>query len=156
MSVSSFRSFGIFLLFSLAFLAGTALTNNQSVTKKVTIPEADRFVPYALTIHVGDSVEWVNSDEDDHRIVTIDEWTTAGHKGLDHLLPGLEHNGGNPGTFTLKFNVPGRFVYRCAFHSHLDSNHQPVAPGPKGGVEDSKGNFGTPMTGVISVLPADQ
>jgi hypothetical protein len=26
-------------------------------------------------------------------------------------------------------------------------------PGPDGGIEDANGNFGTPMSGVITVLP---
>lgn len=98
---------------------------------------------------------WTNNDEDDHRIVTVDAFTTAGHLGLNHLLKGLENNGGHPGTFTLKFSIPGRFVYRCAFHSHLDAAHQPVAPGPKGGIQDSNGNYGTPMMGVVTVLPPE-
>ena len=156
MSVSSSRSSWILFLSLFALLPGVALASNQAVTKKITIPEEDRFVPYALTIHVGDSVEWVNMDEDDHKILSVDAWTTADHKGLVHVLPGLDNNGGKPGTFTLKFAVPGRFVYRCAFHSHMDSDHQPVAPGPKGGIKDDKGNYGTPMTSVISVLPVGQ
>jgi len=30
-----------------------------------------------------------------------------------------------------------------------------VAPGPDGGIDDEHGNFGTPMTAVIQVLPND-
>jgi hypothetical protein len=30
-----------------------------------------------------------------------------------------------------------------------------VAPGPDGGIQDSKGNFGTPMSGVVTVLAFD-
>ena len=37
------------------------------------------------------------------------------------------------------------------FHAHLDAYHQPVAPGPEGGIQDSNGNFGTPMMGVVTV-----
>jgi hypothetical protein len=35
----------------------------------------------------------------------------------------------------------------------LDAAYQLVAPGPEGGIQDAKGNFGTPMMGVITVLP---
>jgi hypothetical protein len=36
----------------------------------------------------------------------------------------------------------------------LDEFNQPIAPGPDGGVQDATtGNFGTPMSGVITVLP---
>jgi hypothetical protein len=34
----------------------------------------------------------------------------------------------------------------------LDPDNQPIAPGPDGGIQDSNGNFGTPMSGVITVV----
>jgi hypothetical protein len=46
-----------------------------------------------------------------------------------------------------------RRVYYCRFHAQLDAFNQPIAPGPDGGVQDANGNFGTPMSGVITVLP---
>ena len=30
---------------------------------------------------------------------------------------------------------------------------QPIAPGPDGGIQDTNGNYGTPMSGVVTVLP---
>ncbi len=121
----------------------------------VTIPEEDRFTPLALTIHSGDVVRWVNNDTDDHTVVSDDFFNTTGPHGVNHLIPGTDNNNGKPGTFLLRFNRPGTFVYFCRFHSHLDGQHQPVAPGPDGGIQDSNGNFGTPMMGVITVLPGD-
>jgi hypothetical protein len=56
---------------------------------------------------------------------------------------------------SLKFNHPGTFVYYCRFHAKLDAFNQPIAPGPDGGIQDANGNFGTPMTGVVTVLPKD-
>lgn len=117
----------------------------------INIPEADRFVPYQMTIHVGDRVTWINNDTDDHTIVSDDPFNSAGHRGIDHLIPGTENNGGQPGVFSLRFFHSGTFVYYCRFHSHLDEDSQPVAPGPDGGIQDANGNFGTPMTGVITV-----
>jgi plastocyanin len=119
---------------------------------QVTVPEVDRFAPFAVTIHTGQSVEWVNRDTDDHTVVSDDAFNTAGHRGTDHLLPGTDSNGGQPGRFTLQFDRPGTFVYYCRFHAHLDSSNQPVAPGPRGGIQDPSGNFGTPMMGVVTVL----
>jgi plastocyanin len=118
----------------------------------VTVPEADKFTPFALTVHVGDVVTWVNRDTDDHTVVSDDAFNSAGHKGLDQPLPGTDSNGGKPGTFQLRFDHPGTFVYFCRFHAHLDGDNQPVAPGPKGGIQDAQGNFGTPMMGIITVL----
>jgi plastocyanin len=34
------------------------------------MPEEDRFTPFALTIHAGDTVQWVNNDTDDHTVVS--------------------------------------------------------------------------------------
>lgn len=123
------------------------------VHRMVVVPEEDRFAPFAITIRVGDIVEWVNMDTDDHTIVSDDFFNTADHHGVNVLLPGTEHNGGQPGRYSLRFFIPGTFVYYCRFHAHLDHAHQPVAPGPDGGIQDDKGNFGTPMAGVITVLP---
>jgi len=121
--------------------------------RQVIVPGEDRFTPFAQTIHAGDGVQLINTDTDDHTVVSDDAWNTAGHRGVNILLPGTDSNGGNPGTLVLYFPHPGTFVYYCRFHSHLDDDSQPVAPGPKGGIQDTNGNYGTPMMGVITVLP---
>jgi plastocyanin len=115
----------------------------------VTIPEADRFTPFALTIPAGSSARWVNNDEDDHTVVSDNAVNTTGPT-TNELLPA------DGGTLTLHFSKPGQFVYFCRFHAHLDEFNQPVAPGPYGGIQDETGNFGTPMMGVITVLPGGQ
>ena len=112
----------------------------------MTVPEADRFTPFAVQIRAGDSVKWVNNDEDDHTVVSDDAFNTAGNRGTNDLLP-------VDGSVVLRFRHPGTFVYYCRFHAQLDAFNQPVAPGPDGGIEDANGNFGTPMSGVITVLP---
>jgi plastocyanin len=121
---------------------------------RIDIPKEDRFVPFAKEIRVGDTVLWVNYDTDDHTVVSDDYFNTVGNKHIDYLIPGTDKNHGKPGTYRLKFGRPGTFVYYCRFHAHLDSYHQPVAPGPDGGIQDKNGNYGTPMMGVITVLPA--
>jgi plastocyanin len=124
-----------------------------SCAQQVIVPGEDRFLPLALTIRAGDCVEWMNQDTDDHTVVSDDVFNTAGNKGTDHLLPGTDSNGSQPGTFVLRFNKSGTFVYYCRFHSHLDGDSQPIAPGPGGGIQDTNGNFGTPMMGIITVKP---
>ena len=114
---------------------------------EVVVPGEDRFTPFSITIHPGDIVKWTNTDSDDHTVVSDDDFTTAGKIGTNHLLQA------NGGTFQLRFSHPGVFVYYCRFHAHLDVKGQPVAPGPDGGIQDSNGNYGTPMMGVINVLP---
>jgi plastocyanin len=144
-----FRIGMLLLVVSLLGAASPIWAESRGHVQKVTVPPEDRFTPFALTIHAGDTVQWVNHDTDDHTVVSDDAFTTAGHQDTNHLL------GGNGGTFSLHFTHPGTFVYYCRFHAHLDSFHQPVAPGPKGGIQDAKGNFGTPMSGVITVLPSN-
>ncbi len=145
-----FRSLRIGLLVLVLCLVGAAApiwAATSSHIRQVTVPLEDRFTPFALTIRAGESVRWVNTDADDHTVVSDDAFNTAGHKGTDQLLPA------DGGTLVLHFTHPGTFVYYCRFHAHLDSFNQPVAPGPEGGIQDANGNFGTPMMGVITVLP---
>ncbi|MEP6769475.1 MAG: plastocyanin/azurin family copper-binding protein [Acidobacteriota bacterium] len=120
--------------------------------RQVIVPGEDRFTPFGLTIRSGESVTWVNTDADDHTVVSDDFFNTAGHNGTDVLILGTDNNGGKPGTFSLHFSRPGTFVYYCRFHAHLDDAHQPAAPGPRGGIKDPNGNFGTPMMGIVTVL----
>jgi plastocyanin len=120
---------------------------------QVIVPGEDRFKPFSLTIRVGDSVEWINNDTDDHTVVSNDFFNTTGDKNVNTLLPGTDSNGGVPGTFTMRFTKPGVFNFYCRIHSKLDDEHQPTAPGPGGGIQDpTTGNYGTPMMGVITVL----
>jgi plastocyanin len=121
--------------------------DHHGTVHRVNVPLSDRFVPFGLTVQVGDRVRWVNNDEDDHTVVSDDAFDTAGHKGTDRLLAA------DGGHVALRFRHPGTFVYYCRFHAQLDEFNQPVAPGPDGGIEDINGNFGTPMSGVITVLP---
>ena len=136
----------------MALFAAPGLAAPAQPPVQVTVPQEDRFAPFVVTIRAGQSVEWINRDTDDHTIVSDDVFNTAGHKGTDQLLPGTDTNGGKPGRFVLRFNRPGTFAYYCRFHAHLDNASQPVAPGPRGGIQEANGNFGTPMMGVLTVL----
>jgi len=129
--------------------------DRRNVHRQVIVPGEDRFTPLAQTVHVNDIVQWINTDTDDHTVVSDDFVSTAGRRGLDVVLPGTDSNGGKPGLFALRMTSPGTFVYYCRFHAHLDADYQPAAPGPKGGIQDADGNYGTPMMGVITVLPND-
>lgn len=149
-----YSSLFFFLMLGIA-PSGWTMDDHPNRIHRVVIPDEDRFTPYSLTIRVGDVVKWANRDTDDHTVVSDDFFNTVGKKPIDQLLPGTDSNGGKPGTFSLRFKRPGTFVYYCRFHAHLDDFHQPVAPGPDGGIQDANGNFGTPMTGVITVLPDD-
>lgn len=125
--------------------AGTTATVQPPAPRMVMVPDEDRFTPFAITVRVGTTVVWANNDTDSHTVVSDDAFNTAGHNGTNVLLP-------SGGTFRLTFTHPGVFPYYCRFHAMLDSDNQPIAPGPFGGIQDSNGNFGTPMAGVITVI----
>jgi len=140
------------------FIAATAVRGSADERRpahRVVVPEADQFTPFAITIKAGDTVQWVNRDTDDHTVVSDDAFNSAGHRGFDRVFQGTVANGGRPGVVSLRFDHPGTFVYYCRFHAHLDANNQPVAPGPDGGIQDANGNFGTPMSGVVTVRADD-
>jgi plastocyanin len=140
--------------------------NKPKLHRLIAVPEEDRFTPFALTIRAGDTVEWVNNDSDDHTIVSDDAVNTAGPNHVDVVIPGTGVSG-RPAAdpFRITFHDSGQWVYYCRFHSHLDEFNQPNAPGPDGGIQGEKDptmcdpagtdtcNFGTPMMGVITVLP---
>jgi plastocyanin len=150
------KRIGLIVMMSTVFVASDRriAADAHPMQQQVIVPQEDRFAPFAVTIHAGDSVQWINKDTDDHTVVSDDFFNTAGHHGTNHLLKGTASNGGRPGTFVLLFEHPGTFVFYCRFHAHLDADHQPAAPGPRGGIQDpTTGNFGTPMMGVVVVLP---
>jgi plastocyanin len=133
------------LLAFASFNLAEAQSSNPTV-RQIIVPDEDRFIPFAITIRTGQRVQWVNNDLDDHTLVSDDAFNTSGPRGVDVLLKA------NGGQVTIKFDHPGTFPFYCRFHAHLDSENQPVAPGPDGGIQDPNGNFGTPMAGVITVL----
>ncbi len=145
-------SVAVLLVLALLVPVSAALADRPN-NHVVTVPEEDRFSPYVIVIRAGQKVTWSNGDTDDHTVVSNDFFTTTNHRGIDFLLKGTDNNNGKPGQLTLRFDKPGVFAYYCRFHAHLDSAHQPVAPGPDGGIQDANGNFGTPMNGVVIVLP---
>ncbi len=138
----------VFSSFSHVF-AQDAQPDNRPPAVQIIVPDEDRFTPFAITVRVGQPVVWINHDTDDHTVVSNDAFNTAGHRGLNFLLKA------NGGKLVLVFKHPGMFPFFCRFHSVLDADHQPKAPGPDGGIQDSNGNFGTPMNGVITVLGDD-
>ncbi len=120
--------------------------DNKAPARQIMVPGEDRFTPFAVTIRVGQKVTWVNNDSEDHYVVSDDAYNTAGHRGVNHVVPA------NGGKFSLTFKHPGVFPFYCRLHAMLDADNQPKAPGPEGGIQDSNGNFGTPMNGVVTVL----
>src|SRR5262245_6118240 len=84
----------IFALTLAVILPALAIAAQQApaarIHNMVIVPEEDRFTPFAMTIHAGDGVLFVNNDTDDHTVVTDEFVSTTGpaRRPIDRLLPG--------------------------------------------------------------------
>lgn len=77
-----------------------------NVTVDVQMQRHDVFAPANVTIAVGDTVRWTNTDDEQH--------TTTSDTGVWNSGP---LNSGQSFAFT--FNAPGTYGYFCAFHSGM-------------------------------------
>ena len=106
------RRLGIVL--ALASLSAPALAAGTTV--KIT--DQEMFAPKTVTIHAGDTVEWVNSSGAVHT-VTDDPALAATAK--DSALPAgaAAFNSGflkSGQTYRHQFTVPGQYRYFCILH----------------------------------------
>lgn len=127
----------------------------------VVIPDSDRFVPFAIVINKGDSINWTNNDSDDHTIVSIDAVNKIAPRNINYIVKA-------GASYELKFDQIGQWIYYCRFHSQLDDYNQPIAPGCHngeiGGISSKiicgnkvlTNNYGTPMMGCVTILPKDK
>jgi plastocyanin len=74
-------------------------------TSVVDLPPSYRFVPVAITVHVGTTVTWANHDNFTHSVQFLD-----GGLPSEPLVmqPGA--------TATFAFTTPGTFTYQCHLH----------------------------------------
>jgi plastocyanin len=86
----------------------------------VSMTTRDVYAPSRLTIRAGDSVRWINRDNEDHT-VTADP-SKATNPSHFRLPPGASiFDSGNiaPGmTFTKVFTIPGNYIYFCVPHQN--------------------------------------
>lgn len=85
--------------------AGTATVPSAVSGTKVTITNF-AFTPAMLQVRSGDTVTWINSDEEPHTVVAEDH---------SFHSPGMAANG----TFTFTFTTPGTFAYICGIHPFM-------------------------------------
>ena len=64
------------------------------------------FTPQVLTVTVGTTVIWTNSDEDPHTVTAVDKSFRSG--ALD-----------TGGKFSYTFTRAGEFAYFCQLHPHM-------------------------------------
>lgn len=99
------------LLISLVMMGSPAWGETYKVSMKNRM-----FTPETLTIKAGETVEWINDDEDVHQVIS----------GKDLQDPSLAKplDGGTllPGQYYLfKFEKPGKYPYMCVIHWSLQS-----------------------------------
>lgn len=96
-----------------------AATTRASVTVKLT--DADQFVPAHVSVHVGDTIRWVNVSSQVHTVT--DDSRRAAYAADAALPPGAPaFNSGflKPGaSYTRTFTVPGTYRYFCIPHEGL-------------------------------------
>lgn len=85
-----------------ALLGGTALAADQSVAIS-----GFSYSPASVTISVGDTVTWTNSDAQAHTATADDStWNTGTISG-------------SGGTGAVTFSTAGSFPYHCSIHSQM-------------------------------------
>ena len=94
--------FTLFAVLALTLvLAPAALAREH----KVSIKDL-KYTPKELKIKKGDTVVWTNADERDHTVTSDDGAFKS---------PNL----GDGGTFTQKFDKPGKYKYHCEYHPRM-------------------------------------
>jgi hypothetical protein len=76
MSTRSFRwpafaLLGVCLL-TLGMSNRSIAASPHAMVRQIMVPDEDRFTPFAITVRVGQPVQWVNNDTDDHTVVSND------------------------------------------------------------------------------------
>jgi plastocyanin len=106
-----------------ALLAHASATPARAATQHVVDIANVAFGPASLTIAVGDTVTWTNSDSMPHTATDEDDRFDSGN-----LDPGQ--------SFSFTFTAPGTYAYRCDYHSNMAGTivvqeaAAPTAPSP--------------------------
>jgi plastocyanin len=91
---------------------GVAGTTLGPAAARVTMTPFTSFSPTAVTVKVGDVVEWTNKDDSDAVITHDVTWDPTNDEPLNsprHMKKG--------DTWQVKFSVPGSYHYLCTIHA---------------------------------------
>lgn len=101
------RRFVAFLIVLLSVAAVPAADSppDDPNLKTITIKDL-KYTPAKLTIKVGQTVRWINKDDNDHTVSAKD-----GSFKSDNLQSGE--------TFEHTFTKPGKFDYGCKYHPRM-------------------------------------
>lgn len=111
----------------------SALSQDKSSPTIVRMTDQMKFIPNKLTIHVGESVQWMNDGESDgasHSVTTnSDKVMDPKHVSIPEGAKPFDSGIINPGkSFTYTFTVPGVYKYACAPHEGVMQGEIMVEP----------------------------
>jgi plastocyanin len=91
----------------LAALLAQASVSSPAPKPAVVVHMHDfKFVPATVRVKPGDTVEWINDDNDAHTVDSVSKLFDSG---------GLDTND----TWTRTFKTAGTFAYFCALHPYM-------------------------------------
>jgi plastocyanin len=106
---------------ALWFVVALALTfilsykaDGATIQVRITLGDDAHFTPKLITIHAGDTVQWIWGDANDHSVVSGNG---------NGLRPDGRFNSGvhrAPFTYSVNFPQSGSFPYYCGVHAHLN------------------------------------
>jgi plastocyanin len=109
------RSWTRFAGIAIFLVAGSA-TFALAAPTKYTIHIKDYvFRPGAMHVHPGDSVTYINDDDDAHTVTADDK--SFDSKGLD-----------TKEQWTYVFDKPGKYTYHCSLHGYVHGEVDVDAP----------------------------
>lgn len=89
---------------AVALMAGLGVGTVQAADHDVAI-SGFSFSPRTITVHVGDTVTWTNSDAQAHTATSGSAWSTG--------------DIGNGDSASITFRTAGTFAYICAIHPQM-------------------------------------
>ena len=97
-----------FLNLSLFALAGEMKNDDETTTKQNKIEIKDfAFNPQTLTVKSGETITWINRDEEPHTIVSVEKQFKIS-TALD-----------TDQAFTITAGAPGTYTYFCSVHPKM-------------------------------------
>ena len=93
------------MIAAVILFCATALPAQDGKRHRVTIDNKN-YSPASITVRVGDTVTWQNSDDRDHTVTASDGSFDSGNLGTG-------------ASFSHRFIKAGEYPYRCAHHPRM-------------------------------------
>lgn len=100
---------GIFVILAAAVISTNSSADRSGPRRHEVVAEGLEFRPSRLTLHVGDTVVWMNRDVVPHTVTAVDGTRDGG--GLDQGE-----------WFRMVVSEPGAIEYFCQYHPRMTGN----------------------------------